>query len=170
MLNDISKKIALKKTFFITQLDTLLNTLQQEYQDALHKQRLELSLLKQQNEKYEQDIKNLVKIRSDLSKQLTALKAENSRLKLMLTKKDTSFLNEKLLEDNNNLEKEVESLKSELEKLSKENRDLLEIKDKIVNLQSYISKGAMAYNQNILQKKSEDLIKDIKETLTKKKD
>ncbi len=167
MLNEIAKKLALKKTFFMTQLDSFFNALQNEYQELIHKQDLELSLLKEKLQKYQKDIENLVKIRDNLSKQLTELRAENSRLKLLLSKKENGRLDDTLVKENSKLARKVESLEYELERLSKENRMLLEIKDKILNLQSNISKGAESYTQNMLQKKNEDIIKEIKEYLKK---
>ncbi len=167
MLNEIAKKIALKKTFFMTQLDSFFNMVQNEYQEIIHKQDLELSLLKEKMQKYKQDIENLVKIRDKLSKQITELRAENSRLKLLLSRKDTKEINDNLARENSELLKKVESLEYELERLAKENRMLMEIKDKILNLQSSISKGADSYSQNILQKKSEEIVKEIKEALKK---
>ncbi len=167
MLNEIAKKLALKKTFFMTQLDSFFNALQNEYQELIHKQDLELSLLKEKLQKYQKDIENLVKIRDNLSKQLTELRAENSRLKLLLSKKENGRLDDALVKENSKLARKVESLEYELERLSKENRMLLEIKDKILNLQSNISKGAESYTQNMLQKKNEDIIKEIKESLKK---
>ncbi len=167
MLNEIAKKLALKKTFFMTQLDSFFNALQNEYQEIIHKQDLELSLLKEKVQKYSKDIENLVKIRDNLSKQITQLKAENSRLKLLLSKKENGKVDDSLIKENSELSKKVESLEYELERLSKENRMLLEIKDKILDIQSNIAKGTDSYSQNLLRKKSEDIIKEIKETLKK---
>ncbi len=168
MLNDISKKIALKKTFFITQLDTLLNTVQNEYQELIHQQELELSLLRDKNEKYKKDIQNLVEIRNKLSKENTKLKAENSRLKILLSKKDSNDFTDKLLQENGKLLKKIESLEKELKKLTQENESLSQIKDKISNLQSVVQKGSNSYNQALIRQRSEEIIKEIKETLSKK--
>ncbi len=168
MLNDISKKIALKKTFFITQLDTLLNTVQNEYQEIIHKQEMELSLLRDKNEKYKKDIQNLVEIRNNLAKENTKLKAENSRLKILLSKKDSKEITDKvLLEENEKLVKKIEALERELKKLSQENKSLNQMKEKILSLQAAVQKGSNAYNQNLAQQKNEDLIKEIKEALSK---
>ncbi|HIP02056.1 MAG TPA: hypothetical protein EYG75_00905, partial [Campylobacterales bacterium] len=60
MLKEISKKLTMKKTFFVTQLESFFNTISQEYQEIISAKEVENSLLTEKLNKHELDIKNLV--------------------------------------------------------------------------------------------------------------
>ena len=158
MLKDISKKLTMKKTFFATQLEGFFNSISQEYQEVIYKLEFENRLLKEKNEKLEKDIANLISIRQNLTKEL---EIDQQRLKEATNTKGTTQY-KKLLQEN-------EELKIKLTQLTSiDNKDELEIlKQKNKKLQKYISKGANAYTQNIMDQKSEDIIKEIQQNLSK---
>jgi hypothetical protein len=158
MLKDISKKLTMKKTFFVTQLEGFFNSISQEYQEIIYKLEVENRLLEEKNSKLEKDIANLISIRKNLTKEL---EIDQQRLEdATNTKAHTHY---------NRLLKENEDLKNRLTELtSTDNKDELELlKQKNKNLQHYISKGANAYTQNIMDQKSEDIIKEIQQNLSK---
>ncbi len=158
MLKDISKKLTMKKTFFVTQLEGFFNSISQEYQEAIYKLEIENRLLKEKNSKLEKDVNNLISIRKNLTKEL---EIDQQRLEdATNTKAHTHY--QKLLEENESLKDKISTLEGE-----KGDSELTILKQKNKNLQNYISKGANAYTQNIMDQKSEDIIKEIQQNLSK---
>jgi len=162
MLKEISKKLTMKKTFFVTQLESFFNTITQEYQELINAKELENSILQEKLSKHELDIKNLVEIKYKLQKteeidkkRIASLQEEVNRLRLA---SDNTY-NQNLADENRQLKKIVES--------KDDSAELNELKAKIKQLQGFISKGANAYNDNLANQSSEKLIQEISKSLKK---
>ncbi len=162
MIREISKKLTMKKTFFVTQLETFFNAISQEYQELLNEKDLENSILTQKLQKCEKDIENLVEIKNKLLKneeldksKINSLQEELSRLR---QNSDNTY-NQNLASENRELKKRLES--------KDDSAELLELRNKVKQLQSFISKGANAYNDNLANQSSEKLIREISDSLKK---
>lgn len=162
MLKEISKKLTMKKTFFVTQLESFFNTISQEYQEIINAKELENSLLQEKLNKHELDIKNLVEIKNRLQKaeeidkkRILSLQEEVNRLRLT---SDNTY-NQNLANENRELKKRVE--------LKDDSAELHELRTKVKQLQGFISKGATAYNDNLVNQSSEKLIREISKSLKK---
>ena len=162
MLKDISKKLTMKKTFFVTQLESFFNTISQEYQEVINAKDVENSLLIEKLNKHELDIKNLVEIKNKLQKieeidkkRIESLQEEVGRLRQT---SDNTY-NQNLANENRELKKRVE--------LKDDSAELTELRAKVKQLQGFISKGANAYSDNLANQSSEKLIQEISESLKK---
>jgi hypothetical protein len=162
MLKEISKKLTMKKTFFVTQLESFFNTITQEYQEVIKAKDVENSLSQEKLNKCEIDIENLVEIKNKLQKsgeldkrQITTLQEEVTRLR---QNSDNTY-NQNLASENRELKKRVES--------KDDSQEVDQLKAKIKQLQGFISKGATAYNDNLANQSSEKLIREISESLKK---
>ena len=162
MLKEISKKLTMKKTFFVTQLESFFNTITQEYQEVINAKDVENSLLIEKLNKHELDIKNLVEIKNRLQKieeidkkRIASLQEEVGRLR---QSSDNTY-NQNLLDENRELKKRVE--------LKDDSAELTELRAKVKQLQDFISKGATAYNDNLANQSSEKLIREISKSLKK---
>jgi len=162
MLKEISKKLTMKKTFFVTQLESFFNTISQEYQEIISAKEVENSLLTEKLNKHELDIKNLVEIKNKLQKieeidkkHIASLQEEVGRLRLT---SDNTY-NQNLANENRELKKRVE--------LKDDSAELQELRAKVKQLQGFISKGATAYNDNLANQNSEKLIREISKSLKK---
>ncbi len=166
MLKDISKKLTMKKTFFTTQLEGFFNSITQEYQELIHQMEVEKRVLEEKIVKLEEDVKNLVEIKKRYEKESSI----NSRL--INDYKDT-LANSKELNSfayAQKLQKENTILKDELEKLKTkevDNQEVDDLKNQVKKLQAHLAKGISAYNDNISTQKSEELIKEISDSLKK---
>ncbi len=162
MLKEISKKLTMKKTFFVTQLESFFNTISQEYQEIINAKEVENSLLQEKLSKHEIDVKNLVEIKNKLQKieeidkkRIASLQEEVSRLRQT---SDNTY-NQNLANENRELKKRVDSKDDSVE--------LHELRAKVKQLQGFISKGATAYNDNLANQNSENLIREISKSLKK---
>lgn len=164
-MKEIAKKLSMKKTFFVTQLESFFSSITQEYQEKFHDLEVSNTLLSEKAEKHEKDIDSLVEIRNNLSIELEANKATIKKLEdeLIYTKSVTvDEHNLELIRENNLLKSKLETQKN---RNSDDETSLLQ--QKIVNLQSFIQKGAGAYNQSIMNRKNEDIVKEISDSLKK---
>jgi len=162
MLKEISKKLTMKKTFFVTQLESFFNSITQEYQEIINSKDVEISIMQEKLNKQETDIKNLVEIKNSLQKneeiykkQITSLQEEVAKLR---QSSDNSY-NQNLANENRELKKQIESKEDSLE--------IKNLKLKIKQLQNIISKGATAYSDNLANQNSEKLIQEISQSLKK---
>ncbi len=149
-MTELSKKLSMKKTFFVTQLESFFSTITSEFQEKLNSLEVENKLLKEQNEKLNYDVKNLVEIKNNFIKTLDEKEKEikslqNELKKTKLTSNDDRNLD--LIRENNKLKKESVSLVEEINIL----------KQKIGNLQNFLQKGAGAYNDTLLSQKKKKL-------------
>ncbi len=169
MLKEISKKLALKKTFFSTQLDGFFNAITQEYQELIHQKELENAQLISKCEKLEKDVANLVNIKNELTKALEIEKKLVSSLQQELHDiKNNNFSLEQerdLLAENEKLKQEIENLKLKNSNDTTENEEIQKLKQRIKHLQEFIAKGGAAYGESIITQKSEQIIKEISEEL-----
>ncbi|MCH9814493.1 MAG: hypothetical protein K0U47_11200 [Epsilonproteobacteria bacterium] len=162
MLKEISKKLTMKKTFFVTQLESFFNSIVQEYQEIINQKEIENSLLQEKIKKLEIDINNLVEIRN---KQAKTIEIEAKRVTSLqeevktLRQSSNSSYNKSLAQENRELKKQLDS--------EEESEELQELKAKIKQLQSFISKGATAYSENLANQNSEKLIQEINDSLKK---
>ena len=150
----------MKKTFFVTQLESFFSSITTEFTQKLNSYEVENKILKQENEKLSYDVKNLVKIKEKLSSQLEEKISELKVLEkeLIYVKEiSTDEQNLELIRENNKLKSTISTQKEELDSLNQ----------KLKNLQSFASKGANPYNQTILDKKNEEIVKEITESLKK---
>jgi len=162
MLKEISKKLTMKKTFFVTQLESFFNTISQEYQEIINAKEVENSILMEKLKKQELDINNLIEIKNKLQKaeeidkrRIVSLQEEVSRLR---QSSDNTY-NQNLANENRELKKRIES--------KNDSAELHELRAKVKQLQGFISKGANAYNDNLANQSSEKLIQEISESLKK---
>jgi len=158
-MTELSKKLSMKKTFFVTQLESFFNTITSEFQERVSSLEIENKLLKEQNEKLNYDVKNLVEIKNRLQMENEDLQADKKHLKDEIESLKTISNDERnitLLRENNKLKKESDALAMEVASL----------KEKINNLQAFVQKGG-AYSQSILEQKKEDVIKEISKNMTK---
>ncbi len=155
MLKDISKKLTMKKSFFVTQLEGFFNTISQEYQELIHQKEVENSLLEEQVQKLQKDIDNLVAIRKELTQQLHQQQAHIQKLEEEVEQSkrlSKDALYKKVLEENRTLKaersEEVKQLKEQLEKL-----------------QRFVAKGGSSYQENLDMQSKEALIEEISKSL-----
>ncbi len=157
MLKDISKKLTMKKTFFVTQLEGFFNAISSEYQELIHQKEVENSLLEEKIAKCEKDIKNLVNIKEELTTKLLEKDDYIKNLENKLSEpEDTKY--KKLLQENL-------SYKEQLQKNSSE--EITKLKEQITKLQNIIAKGAHSYNDTLQNQNKEALIEEISKTLKK---
>jgi len=159
-MTELTKKLSMKKTFFVTQLESFFSTISTEFQEKINTLELENKLLKEQNEKLNYDVKNLVEIKNSLLKEIEESKQDKKLLKnevenLKLISNDERNL--ELIRENNKLKKESSSLIEEIETL----------KQKINNLQTFLQKGAGAYSNTLFEQKKEEVIKEITKNISK---
>ncbi len=165
MLKDISKKLTMKKTFFITQLEGFFNAISQEYQEIIHQKEIENTTLKEKLTKQEKDINNLVNIKNTLSLEIEESKKTIQSLQNQidnLKNSSQSDLQHKLIVEN-------QTLKQKLEKATQTNPDMKQIQDlqnQIKKLQQIIAKGA-SYNPTLQSQDKEALIEEISKNLKK---
>ncbi len=165
MLKDISKKLTMKKTFFITQLEGFFNAISQEYQEIIHQKEIENTTLKEKLTKQEKDINNLVNIKNTLSLEIEESKKTIQSLQNQidnLKNSSQSDLQHKLIVEN-------QTLKQKLEKATQTNPDMKQIQDlqnQIKKLQQIIAKGA-SYNPTLQSQDKEALIEEISKSLKK---
>jgi len=166
MLKEISKKLTMKKTFFTTQLEGFFNSISQEYQEAIHKIELEKRALEERIADLEKDVKNLVEIKKAYENELKLDKSLISEYKSTLdtsSTADTNSYTKKLEDENLYLKEELKKTKLHLDK----NEEVESLKDQIKKLQAHLAKGISAYNDNISRQKSEEIIKEIKNNISK---
>lgn len=158
MLKDISKKLTMKKSFFVTQLEGFFNAITQEYQDLIHQKEVENSLLEEKVGKLEHDIVNLVGIRKKMQEELAQKDRQIEKLakEAAAEKEDAHY--RQLLAENIALREalkksgseEVERLRNELEKM-----------------RTILTKGAGSYQDALSQQQREMLIEEITKSLKK---
>jgi predicted RNase H-like nuclease (RuvC/YqgF family) len=152
----------MKKTFFVTQLESFFNSITQEYQEIINSKDVEISIMQEKLNKQEIDIKNLVEIKNSLQKSEDIYKKQIKSLQDEVTKLRQSSDNSY----NQNLENENRELKKQIR--SKDNStEIQSLKQKIKQLQNIIAKGATAYNDNLANQNSEKLIQEISQSLKK---
>ncbi len=168
MLQEISKKLTMKKSFFITQLEGFFNTISNEYQELIHKLEVQNSILQEKVNDLEKDITNLVEIKKRYEKESEINKRRIRDLQETLAKgkqlSSTTFV-DGVMEENKKLKDELSKLKSN----SINPNEAQNLKDKLAKLQTYVAKGATAYSDQLSSQKSEEIIKEISETLKKEK-
>ncbi len=145
----------MKKTFFVTQLESFFSSITTEFTQKLSSYEVENKVLKQENEKLKYDVDNLVKIKEELLSQVAQKTSQIDELKkeLVYVKEvSTDEQNLELIRENNKLKNTITSQKEEIENLNQ----------KLKKLQNFASKGKNPYNQSILEKKNEEIVKEIK--------
>jgi predicted RNase H-like nuclease (RuvC/YqgF family) len=162
MLKEISKKLTMKKTFFVTQLESFFNSITQEYQEIINSKDVEISIMQEKLNKQEIDIKNLVEIKNSLQKSEDIYKKQIKSLQDEVTKLRQSSDNSY----NQNLENENRELKKQI-RSKDDSTEIQSLKQKIKQLQNIIAKGATAYNDNLANQNSEKLIQEISQSLKK---
>ncbi len=156
MIKEISKKLTMKKTFFVTQLESFFNTISQEYQEIINEKEIENSILQERVNKLELDVKNLVEIRRKLEKseQIHKKQIESMQAQTVTLRKSSNIIDQSI------------GLKNKIE-AKDDTQELEKLKAKIKQLQGFISKGATAYSNNLANQKSEELIQEISQSLKK---
>lgn len=159
MLKDISKKLTMKKSFFVTQLEGFFNAISQEYQELIHQKEVENSLLEEQVQKLQKDIDNLVTIRKELTEQLQRQQEHIKKLE------EEAYRNKKLSEDDlyKKLLEENHTLRAELKKSGSE--EVRQLKAQLEKLQRFIARGGDSYRENLDMQNREALIEEINKSL-----
>ncbi len=158
MIKEISKKLTMKKSFFVTQLEGFFNAISQEYQDLIHQKEVENSLLEEKIQKLEKDISNLARIREHLQEQLREKEAYIQKLENDLVR-DQDAQYKKLLEENR-------TLKAELSRQN-ESQEVQALKQQIEKLQKVIASAGKSYHDTLTQQSKEALIEEISKSLKK---
>ncbi len=164
MLKDISKKLTMKKSFFVTQLEGFFNAITQEYQELIHQKEVENSLLEEKIRKLEKDVENLVKIRHELNETVTSLKAQCAHLEERIETQRTQSDDERyrnLLEENRKLRTKLKTY---------EESDIKTLKAQVEKLKKALQKGAGTYQENLASQQTEAMIEAISKTLKKQKE
>lgn len=162
MLKDVSKKLTMKKTFFTTQLEGFFNSITQEYHDIIHELEVEKRVLEEKVIKLEKDVDNLVTIKKGFEKSSEIDKRRVRELQ-------ESLISSRDMQSNayvDTLQKENETLKSQVN-TTQDSEEVTLLREKVQKLQSYISKGANAYSNNIINEQKESIIKEISDSLKK---
>jgi uncharacterized protein YlxW (UPF0749 family) len=155
-MNNITKKLSMKKTFFVTQLENFFTTISSEYQELFNALEIDNQLLIEKNQKQKRDIDNLVKIKDELSQKLQEAKSQIEELENEL----------KHIKSVKSDEQNIELIrKNAILKKQNSSQEVKELKQKISNLQNFIQKGGSAYNQSISNQNSENIVKEISKTL-----
>ncbi|RUM67280.1 MAG: hypothetical protein DSZ05_02950 [Sulfurospirillum sp.] len=161
MLKDISKKLTMKKSFFVTQLEGFFNAISQEYQEIIHQKEVENSLLEEKVAKLQHDIDNLVSIRKELTEKLHEQQEQTAALseKLYAQKEHSADAHyKKLLEENRTLREKLQ--KSESEEIAK-------LRAQLKKLQTYLAKGGDSYRESLNTQNKEALIEEITKSLNR---
>ena len=159
-MENLTKKLSMKKTFFVTQLESFFSTITSEYNQKLSSYEIENKVLKQENEKLKYDVDNLIKIKNNLTynAQEQDVTIQDLKNELVYIKEvSTNEQNLELIRENNKLKK----------LLAEKEDEVKESKDKLKSLQNFASKSSNPYNQSILNKKNEEIVKEITESLRK---
>ncbi len=161
MLKDISKKLTMKKSFFVTQLEGFFNAITQEYQELIHQKEVENSLLEEKIQKLEHDIANLVEIRRKLQETLSEKDALIERLeqeRSTAEKRPADAQYQKLLEENIALREQLKSDKNE---------EVEALRAELEKMRTILAKGASSYQDTLSQQQRERLIEEITKSLKK---
>jgi len=159
-MKELIKKLSLKKAFFATQLESFFNSMVLEFQEKCNSLQTQNKLLEEKNKKLEYDVKNLEKIKKDL---LALLEEEEKKNKL-LTQELQKVKKSNLDEEKIFLSQENEKLKSKIADL---NSEIKKIEEKFFKMQAVLKKGTNAYKENLLEKKTEELLKEITKNISK---
>jgi hypothetical protein len=162
MLKDVSKKLTMKKTFFTTQLEGFFNSITQEYHDIIHELEVEKRVLEEKVTTLEKDVENLVGIKKEFEK---SSQIDKRRIREL----QESLISSRDMQSNayvETLQKENETLKAK-QLTEDDSEEVALLKEKVQKLQTYISKGANAYSDNIMSEQKESIIKEISESLKK---
>ncbi len=166
MLKDISKKLTMKKTFFTTQLEGFFNSITQEYNNLIHELEVEKRLIEEKATKLEKDVENLVSIKKEYAKSSEIDKRRIKELQESLARSrnvGSNAYTETLQNENSTLKKELEALKSNYH----DSKEVKELQEKVVKLQGFLTRGANAYTDNIMNDNKENIIREISESLKK---
>ncbi len=157
-MEDLAKKLSMKKTFFVTQLESFFSSITSEFTQKLNSYEVKNNLLKEENKKLKYDVENLVKIKQDLHQKL-----EEKEQKIKSLQKDLIYAKE-ISTDEQNLEliRENNKLKN---LLSTQEEEIKRLNERLKKLQNFATKGASAYNQTMLEKKNEEIVKKITQNL-----
>ena len=161
MLKDISKKLTMKKSFFVTQLEGFFNAITQEYQELIHQKEVENSLLEEKIQKLERDVANLVEIRHSLQDALNQKEAYITKLEQECSRaaeKPGDAHYQRLLEENI-------ALREQLKKSSSEEVEAL--RAQLEKMRALLSKGAGSYQDALTEQQKEKLIEEITKNLKK---
>jgi predicted RNase H-like nuclease (RuvC/YqgF family) len=158
MLKDISRKLTMKKSFFVTQLEGFFNAISQEYQDLIHQKEVENSLLEEKIQKLEHDVANLVQIRHELQAEVSQKDALIERLENDAGRENNDPHYQKLLEENISLREQLRENRSD---------EVDALKAELKKMRSILTKGAGSYQDTLSQQQKERLIEEITKNLKK---
>ncbi len=155
---ELVKKLSMKKTFFVTQLESFFSSITQEFQEKITNLEVENKILIERNKKLEYDVNNLVKIKNELQVQLESAQDTIDLLSSQLerVKEGKALDYPKVTLENERLKKEIENLKDKIRKLEDKS-----------TIKPTPHRVANAYNQTMMQKKNEEIIKEITKNLKK---
>ena len=153
---ELVKKLSMKKTFFVTQLESFFSSITQEFQEKITNLEVENKILIERNKKLEYDVNNLVKIKNELQVQLESAQDTIDLLSNQLerVKEGKALDYPKVTLENERLKKEIENLKDKIKKLE-DKSTIKPTPHRVTN----------AYNQTMMQKKNEEIIKEITKNL-----
>ncbi len=165
MLKDISKKLTMKKTFFVTQLEGFFNAISHEYQELIHQKEIENAALQEKMTELEKDVKNLVEIKNRLLKEVSIEKEHVNTLQnelKTLQNNNKSDFQHKLIVENQELKKKIDTK----EQNESQAATIKSLQEQIKKLQQIISKGS-SYKNTLQDQNQEALIEEISKSLKK---
>ncbi len=166
VLQDISKKLTMKKTFFTTQLEGFFNSITQEYNNLIHELEVEKRLLEEKANKLEKDVQNLVAIKQEYEKNSHIDKRRIKELQESLATSrnlGSNAYTKKLQDENETLKQELKALQSN----HHDSQEVVQLQEKVEKLKNFLAKGANPYQDNLISEKKEDIIKEISASLKK---
>jgi uncharacterized coiled-coil DUF342 family protein len=185
-IREISKKSVTKKSFIISNIHDLTTTLQNEYSLIISRKEDEIQELKNKETELLKDFKHILNLKNDLLKSIE-IETSNHQKTLETLKwfenqtteleKKVDKLMETLEQDRNkcqetvfNLLKKIETFQEDINQVASKNNELIELRDKIARLKTYIEKGGGAYNHNNTQPtESQKILQTIKDLVSSSK-
>ena len=165
MLKDISKKLTMKKTFFVTQLEGFFNAISHEYQEIIHQKEVQISTLQEKMNELEKDVKNLVEIKNQHLQAISSQKEQIAKLQHEIETvhtNDQSEFHHKLISENQALKQKIDANKNHDANLA----TIKKLENQIKKLQQIIAKGS-SYTNTLQDQNKEALIEEISKSLKK---
>lgn len=167
ILADMAKNANHRKSAIISELDSFLSDLIEEYQSLLHQKDAEVTLLQEKLEDSQKEIRELYTVKNDLLDSLEKHSLNTKKAFEALSEKDAQLLSlQEELEDykkkintledacdqsNGDLIRQVKALQHDLSHSENKSQEVVALKEKIAQLHTYIERGGLAYNKALME-------------------
>lgn len=179
ILADMAKNANHRKSAIVGELDNFLSDLIEEYQSLLHQKDAEVTLLQEKLEDAKKETRELYTVKNDLldslekhslntKKAFEALSQKDARLLALQEELDDYKKHINTLEDacdqsNGDLIRQVNALQQDLSLSESKSQEVLELKEKIAQLHTYIERGGLAYNKALMEMENKKSVKEKEE-------